>query len=923
MPPEPNDPLRRPETRRQFIKEAGMLTATVVATDFFQYPFSVSPAIGVSIVLDPTSNLSRQVPVQWAAVQLRDALLARGVKAALVTSLEQAPPENQCVFVTGSDSPLLRQALDKHRLTFPGKPESLALLNGKLSNHRKGLLAAGSDERGLVYALLELSDRVNDAKNPLAALVVKQPVVEHPANAVRSISRLFTSDVEDKPWYNDKAFWQSYLTMLATNRFNRFNLGFGLGYDFTSGITDCYFHFPYPFLLAVPDYDVRAIPLSDSERATNLEMLRFISDEAARRGLQFQLGLWTHAYQWTDSPHANYTITGLTPETQGSYCRDAVRLLLQQCPNISGVTIRTHGESGVPEGEIEIWKTIFNGVAGCGRQVEIDLHAKGINQSIIDSALATGLLVTISPKFWAEHMGLPYMQGSIRELEMPPRDKADNGFFSRSSGSRSFLRYGYGDLFEQGRRYGVLHRIWPGTQRVLLWGDPEMASAYGRVAGFCGSSGVEIFEPLTFKGRKGSGLPGGRNAYADVTLKPAFDFEKYEYTYRVWGRNLYNPDSDGDGWRRCLRSQCGADAGLAEAALSSAGKILPLITTAHCPSAANNNYWPEMYWNMPMTDAKHKIPYSDTPSPKRFGTVSPLDPEFFSSCDEFVAELINETPSGKKSPVWVAARLDEYAEQTQSGLRELKANDNSNVNLRRLKIDAGVQAGIGKFFAAKFRAGVFYSLYLKTNDPAWLQESLGEIHVSRATWAQFAGTVQGIYMSDVTYGPEYFQRGHWSDRLEAMDADIADMEKLSAQAPADFISKDNGKKIKNAIQEASKGRLNWNPGKPSGDFPAPPVSFRRRDELAVTIPASAFKHLGTVSSLELRYRHVNQGELWQEMEMKPVADGFSATIPAVYTDSPFPLQYYFRLRLKNGGVELIPRLEALFNGQPYYVLQQA
>ena len=123
MPPEPDDSLRRPETRRQFIKEAGMLTATVVATDFFQYPLSVAPANrGVSIVLDPANALTRQVPVQWAAGQLRDALLARDFKTALVTSLEQAPPENLCVFVTGMDSPMVRQALDKHGLAPAHRP---------------------------------------------------------------------------------------------------------------------------------------------------------------------------------------------------------------------------------------------------------------------------------------------------------------------------------------------------------------------------------------------------------------------------------------------------------------------------------------------------------------------------------------------------------------------------------------------------------------------------------------------------------------------------------------------------------------------------------------------------------------------------------------------------------------------------------
>ncbi len=129
---------------------------------------------------------------------------------------------------------------------------------------------------------------------------------------------------------------------------------------------------------------------------------------------------------------------------------------------------------------------------------------------MIDAALATEMPVTISPKFWAEHMGLPYMQGAIRPQELP-RNNRDTGFFSRSSGSRSFLRYGYGDLLAEDRRYEILHRIWPGTQRLLLWGDPEIAAGYGRVSGFCGSNGVEIFEPLFFKGRKGSGLPGGRD----------------------------------------------------------------------------------------------------------------------------------------------------------------------------------------------------------------------------------------------------------------------------------------------------------------------------------------------------------------------------------------------------------------------------
>src|SRR5262249_44218981 len=150
--------------------------------------------------------------------------------------------------------------------------------------------------------------------------------VERPANAVRGVLRTFASDVEDKPWFNDESFWRKYLAMLAAQRFNRFQLALGLGYDFARLLRDTYFYFAYPFLVDVPGFPhVRATNLSADERERNLRMLRFASDEAAACGLHFQLGLWTHAYVWTDSPDVNHTIEGLTPETHATYCREALK----------------------------------------------------------------------------------------------------------------------------------------------------------------------------------------------------------------------------------------------------------------------------------------------------------------------------------------------------------------------------------------------------------------------------------------------------------------------------------------------------------------------------------------------------------------------------------------------------------------------
>ncbi len=435
------------------------------------------------------------------------------------------------------------------------------------------------------------------------------------AARVRGMMRLFVSEVEDKPWFNDREMWPAYFSMLAENHFNRFQLAFGIGYDFLREVTDAYFLFAYPFLLDVPGYNVRAVNLPDAERDRNLETLQFISQQAAAHGLHFQLGLWMHGYEWANSPHANYTIEGLTAENHAAYCRDALTALLRACPAIAGVTFRIHGESGVTEGSYDFWKTVFDGVVRCGRKIDIDMHAKGIDQRMIDVGLATGLPVKVSPKFWAEHMGMPYHQAAIREQEMPHGERT--GLMALSTGTRSFTRYSFADLMREDRRYSVLHRVWPGTQRLLIWGDPLTASAYARAFEICGSSGAEIMEPLSFKGRRGSGKPGGRCGYADASLNPRWDWQKYLRTYQVWGAALYDPDARP------------ASQGI-EKALESASRILPMVTTAHGPSAANNTYWPEMYTAQPMVDPAHNNPYTDTPSPKTFGNASPFDPQLFS-----------------------------------------------------------------------------------------------------------------------------------------------------------------------------------------------------------------------------------------------------------------------------------------------------
>lgn len=876
----------------------------------------------VSIVREPEDVLAARPAVRWAIARLRTALQGKGIRVEAVEAGRPGDVAGDALLVAGAGSARARDILARAGVSIPTVPEALGLVR-VTSDDGPALLAAGSDERGLVYAVLELADRVEHASDPLEAIRIDAPIVERPANAVRSVARLFTSERDDKPWFQDEGFWRRYLSMLVSHRFNRVNFMVGLGYNFPWHVIDGYLYFAYPFLVDVPGSGVRVPQLPDEERERNLHMLRFASEEAAARGLDFWLGVWTHAYEWFDSPDARYRVEGLTPERHAGYCRDALQAVLEACPAIGGLTIRTHGESGVPEGSWDFWRTVLDGVVRSERSVTIDLHSKGLDAPTLEMALATGLPVTLSPKFAAEHMGLPYHQAAIREWDRPP--VADDGRFASQKGrfmtvcegSRPFTRYSYGDFLQEDRRYDVVFRVWPGTQRLLLWGDPAFAAGFGRHASIAGTQGLEWAEPLGLKGREGSALPGSRDGYADASLSSADDWEKYDYTFRLVGRLTYDPDSDPETWRRALRTTFGPLTVSAETALASASRVLPLVTSAHHPSASNNYYWPEIYTDIGIVggdDGSVETDYYDTPSPKRFGTVVALDPEIFCGAAEFVRELVAGRRSGRYSPLEVAAWLERLSAEAAEHLGRIwdEVADPTVPEVRRLLVDAGIQEALGRFFAGKMRAAVHYELAVALGDPAPLEDALTAYRAARAAWADAADRAAGVYVDDLTFGPQAFLRGTWADRLPAIDRDLEAMAALArVPLPRTEVSETQARRIVAEI---------------GAEVPAvtlshvPPSTFRPGEPL--TLDPAVGDAGSSVASVGLRYRHLDQAEVWEEIEMTRERDRFVATIPGDYSDSPYALQYHFVVRDGQGRARLHPGLGAELSDRPYHVVRQ-
>ena len=206
-------------TRRTFLKQASLGTAGFALAGGSLPLYAGDSASSISIVVEPDDTVAVAVPTQWAISQLAEALRARGVNVRAISRITDAAVREFVIVVASSKNLVAQQIIKSNGIMMPSAAEALVLAPGIVAD-RKVVLACANDPLGLVYAALELADRVTFAESAMSALNVSSALVEQPASRTRSICRSFQSELEDKPWFNDRAFWTQYLTMLVAQRVN-------------------------------------------------------------------------------------------------------------------------------------------------------------------------------------------------------------------------------------------------------------------------------------------------------------------------------------------------------------------------------------------------------------------------------------------------------------------------------------------------------------------------------------------------------------------------------------------------------------------------------------------------------------------------------------------------------------------------------
>ncbi len=816
-------------------------------------------------------------------------------------------PETNFIFLFNSEKILKKNFNIK--INLPKSKDAFSILN-----YNNKILIYAVNYRGLIYAITEIVDIIKFSKNN--KLIIKKNIIEKPSTKIRSISKCFESIDEDKEWFYDKKSWDEYLTLLISERFNRFTITLGMQYNYPYGnefIKDVYLYLPYPFLVSPKGYKIKLSNFNSKERNKNLDILKYIGKEAHKRGLEFQIAIWTQKYDFDDVPNANFQVLNYPRGVNyARYCRDSLSLILKECPEISGVTLRVHVECGIPEKSYSFWKIYFEAIKKCGRSINLDLHAKGIDEKLIKLGLKNTKNLSISPKYISEHMGLPYHQASIRKQEFPPRKKVDKKW-SFSEGSRKFLRYSYGDLLKENRDYNILYRIWPGTQRILLWADHELASGYGKLSTFCNSLGTELCEPLSFKGRMGTGIKGGRYNYKLKKLRTKYDWEKYIYNYRIWGRLNYNPDTKKNTYLRYLNYHFGCNYKDISNALANASRVLPFITLVHGVSASNNSYWPEIYENMSIVKKAPWLPYSyDLQKHSRFGMSTSCDPQLIMSPKEMADKIFKNRTINKYSPLTMILWLDRFSKNAKNYIiraaNKIKRKD--NYDFLRIYIDVIIQSSIGKFFTYKFKASILWEYYLLSKNKKIGEEALKNYLKAKKAWEVAAKISKKYYLPDLSYGPQSWLRGRWDDRLPAINKDIDDMRVILIKNKKKYKKIKKDLKIINYVE-------NWNDNQNILVNHLSPKNYIKGEKIFLSCKLDLNKNfLGYI-----HFREVNQSKKWIRKKLIKKQGIYKSIISSSFTNTNYPIQYYFEF-IDNKHSKFSPGFNKFLSNQPYYLLRQ-
>ncbi len=846
------------------------------------HSFAAIGQLQLSIVTDKTPGVS----VNNGLSKLTDALKAKNIQFEKVGSVNEA--KGKVVIVAGlsagkGEAARLLQAANR---TTPTVAEALTIW--KTDFKKKPVwVVSGSDDRGLMYALLDVADRVSwstDAKAPLSEV---KEITEKPDAKERAVSIYTMNRAYWESRFYDQAYWAKYLDMLAKNRFNSLVLIFG--YENGGFLAPC-----YPYFFDVEGSPcVRMVSLSASEQQRNLNAINRLIDMCHERGIRFTAGIWDHIYRGgvqgggipgtknsPDKPVPGL-VWGVNADNLISYNKTALAKFVKAVPNLDAIQFRMHNESGLKEDEQDaFWSDVFKMLKTTVPNLHLDLRAKELPESVIKSAIDIGVPFRITTKYWMEQMGLPFHPTTINP-------------------EKSARRHSYSDMLRYPQQYKMLWRLWNGgTSRILLWGDPEYARRFTESTHLYDGDGFEVNEPLA---TKMEAQP--HDAKPFDLLKPSYryydyEFERYWHFFQAFGRIGYNPQTSPLVWKKEFERRFGKQAApFVETALHKASWVLPRIISSSYP-----------YSLFPTTRGwAEKQRLGDLPS---FAKARLTDLQQFLNFDEEAKLLVEGGETAKVRPstnsLWfqkASADINHSIDEAEKAI-----GNNRNKEFNSTIIDLKILSNLALYHSRRIPAAVSYNLFEQTNDLSALNDAIAYEKNAIEAWREIVTAAGDVYADNLMMGVCVADLcGSWKDELASLEKGLESLE----QKRKSF--KPTGP-VKQAPHYTVEPNVNFEKLFNISNEPVTSVAVGK--PLTIKLKVSA---LSGVKWVRLRYRNVNQEQEYQMLPMLSSGekDVYQVVVPADKINPKWDFMYLIEIMDNKGNGTIYPDLN---KNTPYVVV---
>ena len=579
-----------------------------------------------------------------------------------------------------------------------------------LAHSNAGIELRALDESGAMYGLLELADMIDihglnqvpektvNARFPFRAIKFNIPWGSYRRNESLQLHKETVRDLK---------YWESFLDMMAENRFNSLTL---------------WSLHPFSYMIRPENFPL-ACSFDDVELKEWQDFWHTLFQMAKDRGIETYLVNWnifvSEGFIENYAPNANSNLGKHFMDSNNDpvierYTKECVTQVINEYPNLTGLGISL-GEGmhdmGAVEREEWITRTFVAGMEEAERKIKF-IHRVPFTAKANDAGSTDRATETMTRE-------------AIESLDVIKPTWVEIKFnWSHAHSTPDLVQVHGGSISDAywnplPENYAITWMMRNEDFFILRWGEPDFIREHIAQNGQSYVGGYYVGSECYIPAKEYTHVPGHEH------INWTYAWERQWLYYKQWGRLLYDPKTSDDVFAIDFDKRYGKGVGTKMVEAYKLASRMPLRFASYV-----FNTWDfTLYAEGMLVPVTYKSSgYDDKESPflslEELMDNKVLDPDYLSIRDYVEYAQNGSVEDAKTTPLELADELQESAEQALEIVQSISP-DKPTLECEIMDVQAWCYQGL--YFAQKLRAAVALETYRITGDPDKKEEAVAFI----------------------------------------------------------------------------------------------------------------------------------------------------------------------------------------------------